>query len=412
MCKLVHGLIAKKQIVSAYAVGRHGIAEAISKMAFGNKLGVKFNTSIDAKGLFEPAYGSIIAEMTPEAVEASKFNPRRVTVIGKLTDEAVIKYKSMILSVDEAIRQAEVRLETVYPTKTAVQEHISDISEELPLPGKVIYISRKERLQPQVFIPVFPGTNTEYDTAKAFENVGATVNTVVLRNHFPQDILESVKAFKNAIAAAQIIMFPGGFSAGDEPDGAGKFFAAMFRNPRLSDAVNDLLERRDGLILGICNGFQALIKLGLVPGGAITVPGDDAPTLTTNTIGRHVSKMVYTKVMSTRSPWLAGAKAGEVYTVPVSHGEGRFVASSAWLRRLDAGNQIATCYVDVNGTPTMSDDYNPNGSYLAIEGITSPDGRIFGKMAHNERLADHVAINVPGARDMKIFESGVRYFNG
>jgi len=261
-----------------------------------------------------------------------------------------------------------------------------------------------------VFIPVFPGTNCEYDTATAFINAGAEVQTLVFKNLTASDILESVAAFAEAIKQSQILMFAGGFSAGDEPDGSGKFIATAFRNERIKEAVSELIESRDGLILGICNGFQALIKLGLLPYGKITPQTEDSPTLTTNSIGRHISKSVYTKVVSNKSPWLMKAELGGVYAIPASHGEGRFVASEEWIRRLFENGQVATQYVDLEGNPTMDEDYNPNGSYYAIEGITSPDGRILGKMAHSERRGEGVAINIIGNQNQHIFESGVEYF--
>ena len=261
-----------------------------------------------------------------------------------------------------------------------------------------------------MFIPVFPGTNCEYDSARVFERAGANVSAKVFKNLSAEDIRDSVEVYRKEIAKAQILMFPGGFSAGDEPEGSAKFFAAAFRNEVIREEVEKLLNERDGLILGVCNGFQALIKLGLVPEGKITGQKPDSPTLTYNTIGRHVSKMVNLKVVSNKSPWLSGAELGGIYVNPVSHGEGRFVADDEWLKTLFANGQVATQYVDADGNPTMDEYWNPNGSYMAIEGITSPDGRVYGKMAHSERRGDAVAKNIYGEQDMKIFESGVRYF--
>ena len=273
-----------------------------------------------------------------------------------------------------------------------------------------VYVCKHKVARPTVFIPVFPGTNCEYDSAKAFERAGADVITKVFRNLSAGDIRESVEEFEKAIGQAQIIMFPGGFSAGDEPDGSAKFFATAFQNARMKEAVMKLLNERDGLALGICNGFQALIKLGLVPYGEIVGQTEDSPTLTFNTINRHVSKMVYTKVMTNKSPWLAGAELGKTYVNPASHGEGRFVASKEWIDKLFANGQVATQYVNPDGEASMDEYWNVNGSYASIEGITSPDGRILGKMAHSERRGDSVAINIYGEQDMKIFESGVAYF--
>ncbi len=273
-----------------------------------------------------------------------------------------------------------------------------------------VYVCSHKLAQPTVFIPVFPGTNCEYDSTKAFERAGAKVVTRVFKNMTASDIRESVEEYKKEIAKAQIVMFPGGFSAGDEPEGSAKFFATVFRNAVIKDEIEKLLNERDGLMLGICNGFQALIKLGLVPEGKIVEQGADSPTLAMNTIGRHISKMVYTKVVSNKSPWLQKAELGGVYCNPASHGEGRFVANEQWLRTLFANGQVATQYVDDKGNPTMDEFWNPNGSYMAIEGITSPDGRILGKMAHSERRGDSVAINIYGEQDLKIFESGVEYY--
>ena len=261
-----------------------------------------------------------------------------------------------------------------------------------------------------MFIPVFPGTNCEYDSARAFERAGADTIVKVFKNLNAEDIRDSVEEFTKAIDQAQIIMFPGGFSAGDEPEGSAKFFATACRNAQMTEAVMKLLNERDGLALGICNGFQALIKLGLVPYGEIRPQTADSPTLTYNTIGRHISKMVYTKVVTNKSPWLAQAKTGEVYCNPASHGEGRFVAPKEWLEKLFANGQVATQYVNEAGVPTMDEEWNVNGSYMAIEGITSPDGRVLGKMAHSERRDRSVAMNIYGEQDLRLFESGVEYF--
>ena len=273
-----------------------------------------------------------------------------------------------------------------------------------------VYVCKHKVARPTVFIPVFPGTNCEYDSGKAFERAGADVVTKVFRNLSAQDIRESVDEFEKAISQAQIIMFPGGFSAGDEPDGSAKFFATAFQNEKLKEAVTDLLQKRDGLALGICNGFQALVKLGLMPYGEIVGQRADSPTLTFNTINRHISKMVYTKVVSNKSPWLQGAELGGVYCNPASHGEGRFVAPKEWIDRLFAEGQVATQYCDQAGNVSMDEEYNINGSYAAIEGITSPDGRCLGKMAHSERRDSAVAMNIYGNQDIRIFESGVSYF--
>ena len=300
-----------------------------------------------------------------------------------------------------------VTAEQIYPTRATTDK--KELDAKL-YTTKEIYVCKNKIAKPTVFIPVFPGTNCEYDSAKAFERAGANVVTKVFKNLNAQDIRDSVDVFAKAIDQAQIIMFPGGFSAGDEPEGSAKFFATAFRNAKIKESVEKLLNERDGLCLGICNGFQALIKLGLVPYGEICEQKADSPTLTYNTIGRHISKMVYTKVMSNKSPWLAQAEVGKIYTNPASHGEGRFVANEEWLQKLFANGQVATCYVNEAGNPTMDEEWNVNGSYMAIEGITSPDGRVLGKMAHSERRGDGVAINIYGEQDLKIFESGVAFF--
>ncbi len=298
-------------------------------------------------------------------------------------------------------------LESVYPTKAKYD----DMGISACAYGMRAAIKPKSTFaKPRVFIPVFPGTNCEYDSARAFERAGGVADIRIFRNLKAADIDASVNDFADAIKKSQIIMFPGGFSGGDEPDGSGKFIATAFRNPKIAAAVTELLEERDGLILGICNGFQALIKLGLVPFGKITETDDTCPTLTFNTIGRHVSQIVTTRVASVKSPWLAHAEVDELYNVAVSHGEGRFVASAAMLAELEANGQIATQYTDPDGNPTYEMPYNPNGSYNAIEGITSPDGRIFGKMGHSERNGENIYKNVIGKNELGIFKSGVDYF--
>ena len=393
------------RIVSAYALDRHGVIAAVSKMAFGNHMGVKIEHNMDERDLFAPAFGDIIAEVKDGEVGNLQI---AYTVIGEVTDQDGFEYGSIHIGMDEALAAWTGRLEGVFATKsadsteTAVEEKLYNTSD--------IHICSHKIGQPTVFIPVFPGTNCEYDSAKAFERAGAKVITRVFRNVDAEDIRSSVDEFTRAIAQAQMIMFPGGFSAGDEPDGSAKFFATAFQNAKIKEEVEKLLNERDGLALGICNGFQALIKLGLVPYGKIAGQAEDAPTLTYNTIGRHISKMVYTKVVTNKSPWLQEAELGGVYTNPASHGEGRFVAGEEWLDRLFANGQVATQYCDPDGNVSMDEEWNVNGSYRAVEGITSPDGRVLGKMAHSERRGDSVAVNIYGEQDLKIFESGVKYF--
>ena len=393
------------KIVSAYALDRHGVIAAVSKMAFGNGMGVKIEHSMDARELFAPAFGDIVAEVPADKVGELSIS---YTVIGEVTDDAKFAFGDTEITLKEAEDAWTGTLEQVFRT---VSDEASDEKVESPLYAtKDIVICGHKIAQPTVFIPVFPGTNCEYDSAKAFERAGAKVITKVFRNMDAADIVDSVNTFEKEIAKSQIIMFPGGFSAGDEPDGSAKFFATAFQNAKLKEAVEKLLNERDGLVLGICNGFQTLVKLGLVPYGEVVGQTPDSPTLTYNTIGRHISKMVYTKVVTNKSPWLQGAELGGVYTNPASHGEGRFVASEEWLDKLFANGQVATQYCDLDGNVSMDEEWNVNGSYRAIEGITSPDGRVLGKMAHSERRADSVAINIYGEQDMKIFESGVKYF--
>ena len=393
------------RIVSAYALDRHGVIAAASKMAFGNHMGVKIEHNMDERDLFAPAFGDIIAEVKDGEVGNLQIT---YTVIGEVTDQDSFEYGSVRIGMDEALAAWTGKLESVFATKS--QESADTPVEEKLYNASDIHICSHKIGQPTVFIPVFPGTNCEYDSAKAFERAGAKVITRVFRNLDAEDIRSSVEEFSRAISQAQMIMFPGGFSAGDEPDGSAKFFATAFQNAKIKEEVEKLLNERDGLALGICNGFQALIKLGLVPYGKIVGQAEDAPTLTYNTIGRHISKMVYTKVVTNKSPWLQEAELGGVYTNPASHGEGRFVASEEWLDRLFANGQVATQYCDPQGNMSMDEEWNVNGSYRAIEGITSPDGRVLGKMAHSERRGDSVAVNIYGEQDMKIFESGVKYF--
>ena len=397
-------MIHDKVLVSAYAVGFGGICEAVSKMAFGNELGVTIEDGIANEALFAKEYGSIIAEVAPEDLAKITAEYQKIATV---TDTAEFVAGGVTISMKEALDSWTSKLESVFPTRSGVEE--KKLEDQL-FDAKTVYTAKNKIARPQVFIPVFPGTNCEYDTSKSFELAGADVKTVVFKNMTESQIVESVNAFEQAIKESQILMFSGGFSAGDEPDGSAKFIASIFRNPKIMDAVHELLQQRDGLTLGICNGFQALIKLGLVPYGEIKPQTADAPTLTTNNIGRHISKSVYTKVCTNKSPWLMKAELGGVYAIPASHGEGRFVAPEETIQKLFENGQVATRYVDLQGNPTMDEDFNPNGSYAAIEGITSPDGRVLGKMAHSERIGDGVALNIYGNQNQHIFESGVSYF--
>jgi len=443
------------RILSAYALDANGLVGAVSQMAFGNGLGVKLEHNVSPDDLFAPDFGSIVAEVADGRVGELGVT---YTLVGEVTGSDVLEWSWISIPVKEAFEAWSTPLEGVFKTVSGSEdgptgwfvsgkapeqespdnkeasenrdaaktqngsqaeqgcldtEGIYRVGEVTAPDGSVrpnVYVCKHKVARPRVFIPVFPGTNCEYDSAKAFERAGADVDVKVFRNLTAQDIRDSVQIFEQSIDQAQIIMFPGGFSAGDEPDGSAKFFATAFRNERIKEAVERLLGERDGLALGICNGFQALIKLGLVPNGTITGQDENAPTLTFNTIGRHVSKMVYTKVMTNKSPWLALAQPGKTYVAPASHGEGRFVASPEWIAKLVRNGQVATMYADCDGALSMDENWNVNGSYAGIEGITSPDGRVLGKMCHVERRGDHVAINITGEQDMKLFEAGVRYF--
>lgn len=399
----ISALMAEKKIVAAYAPDAKGIAAAVSKMGFGNGLGVEISAEIDAEELFKNQLGNILAEIPEDALDDIAVP---YTLIGTVTDGAFI-CQDMTLLQEEALAAWKKPLEKVFPTKAS--EDDAKVESGV-YKADSVYLCKHKVAKPSVFIPVFPGTNCEYDSARAFTRAGAEVVTKVFKNLTAEDIRDSVQEFEKAISQAQIIMFPGGFSAGDEPDGSAKFFATAFQNEKLKEAVHKLLQERDGLALGICNGFQALIKLGLVPYGEIVGQKEDSPTLTYNTINRHISKMVYTKVVSNKSPWLSQAVLGETYCSPASHGEGRFVAPKEWLDRLFENGQVATQYADIEGKISMDEEWNVNGSYMAIEGITSPDGRCFGKMAHAERRDTAVAMNIYGEQDLKIFESGVAYF--
>ena len=414
----LHNDMQAGKVVSAYALDRHGIAAAVSKMAFGNAMGVKIEHNLDPRDFFAPGFGDLVLEVPAEKVGQLSIT---YTVIGEVTADGKFSYGNAEITLDEAYKAWTGTLEKVFKT-TSGEENDGPVAMAVKTKDpeatyengvyntKNIYVCKHKVAKPRVFIPVFPGTNCEYDSTRAFERAGAEVDVKVFKNLSAEDIRDSVEIFEKSIDQAQMIMFPGGFSAGDEPDGSAKFFATAFQNAKIKEAVMKLLNERDGLALGICNGFQALIKLGLVPYGEICGQKEDSPTLTYNTIGRHISKMVYTKVVSNKSPWLQKATLGGVYCNPASHGEGRFVANEEWLAKLLANGQVATQYVNPNGELDQSEESNINGSTYNIEGITSPDGRVLGKMAHSERRDNGVAINIYGQQDIQIFESGVEYF--
>ena len=396
----VEKIISDGRANAIWTNGYGGIAEGIAKMCFGNKIGFEFTSHLSGEELFRPCYGAFIIELNGAAADDEN-------VIGKTIEDYKILCRDYTVSLDNLQRVWEAKLEPVFPCRIKT----TDTTPETYSNANRIQRSASIKVaQPRVLIPVFPGTNCEYDTARAFERAGAKAETIVIRNLSASAIEESVNVFERAIKQSQIIMLPGGFSGGDEPEGSGKFITAFFRNAKIKDAVHDLLQNRDGLMLGICNGFQALVKLGLVPFGEIIDMADDAPTLTFNTIARHQSMMVTTRIASNKSPWLYGCEVGDIHTIPISHGEGRFVAPDRIIQQMANNGQIATQYVDLDGNPTMDIRYNPNTSVEAIEGITSPDGRVLGKMGHSERIGSFVGKNVPGSKDQKIFESGVAYF--
>ncbi len=403
----VHKMAALKTILSASSVREGGIAEIISKMAFGNMIGFEFADKIDAALLFKPLYGSIVLELSESADIGAAFAGLNYTLLGTTAANNEIAVGGIKMSLSMLAEKWQAPLEKIFPTKVR-QKFEAPVEYSYGAGTKVKPTVKVAK--PRIFIPVFPGTNCEYDTRKVFENAGGIVETLVIKNLSHNDIEESIKEMERLINNSQIIMIPGGFSAGDEPEGSGKFIATAFRNPVVSQAVMKLLKQRDGLVMGICNGFQALIKLGLLPFGEIRDIDDSCPTLTFNTIGRHQSCLVNTKIASNLSPWLNNVKVGDIHSIAISHGEGQFTASEGVLKTLEANGQIATQYVDLNGKPTYDISFNPNGSINAIEGITSPDGRVFGKMGHSERIGTNLYKNVPGEKDQQLFKAGVDYF--
>ena len=394
----VHELICEGKIISAMSVQVGGIAECVSKMAIGNDIGAKICAAED---VFAKNYGSLVVEANCEL---------DFELLGETTAEPVIIFGDEKISLDDIKKALMEPLEKIFPTQVSGQRSVVSGQSVFKLLKPKTYNLKTKIAKPKIFIPVFPGTNCEYDSAKVWRQAGGIPEIFVVRNLNPSAVEESIVEMAKKIRSAQIIMIPGGFSGGDEPDGSGKFIAAMFRNSRLAEEIMQLLAR-DGLILGICNGFQALIKLGLLPYGEIRDLEDDSPTLTHNSLGRHVSCYVKTRITSNLSPWLAKNSVGDIHSIPVSHGEGRFFASDAWLKKLADNGQIATQYVDFDGTPTDKIPFNPNGSAWAIEGITDASGKIFGKMGHSERIGSNVAKNIDGNKNQRLFEAGVEYFS-
>ena len=407
----LYKLTSNKKVLSASTVRFGGIAETLSKISFGNKIGIKFH-GLSKEELFGLNYGSVIVEVATDEDLNKAFEGCSYKVIGETIEKPVIisEEYDFTFNIDDLISIYEKKLSTVFKIETEKsQESVPEIKVE---EKKIILPSSPsiKTAKPRVIIPVFPGTNCEYDCNRAFTKAGAETTELVFKNYSKSALLESIEALEKQIRESQIIMIPGGFSAGDEPDGSGKFIATIFRNERIKDAVNDLLKNRDGLVLGICNGFQALIKLGLVPYGEIVDIEEDMATLTYNNINRHMSSIIRTKITSNKSPWFSEVNVGDIHNVAISHGEGRFIANEELLRQLITNDQIATQYVDLEGNVSLDMPFNPNGSVLGIEGITSPDGRVLGKMGHSERIGEDLYVNVPGNFDQKIFESGVKYF--
>ena len=397
----VHALIQSGKVISSCVVKGFGLVETLSKMAFGNKIGIKLNDNISNELLFNASLGSIVLELKDE------INSDDFIVLGKTQEQTTIDTAEVSIDLDEACEVWKKPLEKVFPTKAG---NFAEEPKTYSFDKRNITVASEKFAKPRIFIPIFPGTNCEYDTARAFEKAGGVADVFVIRNLTGDDVVYSMKEMEKRINDSQIVMIPGGFSGGDEPEGSGKFIATAFRNPLVKDAVMNMLKNRDGLMLGICNGFQALIKLGLVPYGEIRDLDDNSPTLTFNTLGRHISCMARTRIASNKSPWLANVETGDVHTIALSHGEGRFIASPEQIAQLAANGQIATQYVNLDGKATYDIEWNPNGSAEAIEGITSPDGKVLGKMGHSERIGKNIAFNVPGEKDQKLFEAGVKYF--
>ncbi len=399
----LHTLNKAGRILSAHHIGAQGIAAALSKMCLGNHIG--FKGALVGSDEYSPMHSAFLIEHTGDL--SGEFP--RSSVIGETTEEATLTLGAETHQLSDLAVAWTKTLQPVYPTSPQSFESLP-LATRQRMPSTARRSSGTSHSRPKVLIPTFPGTNSEYDSARAFQRVGAETRIEVFRNLTASHIDESISALAKQISDSQILFLPGGFSAGDEPDGSAKFIATILRNPRISDAISDLLENRDGLILGVCNGFQALIKTGLATHGKITDSGSGSATLVHNDISRHISQYVTTRVCDNSSPWLANMGIGEIHTVPVSHGEGKFLATPDVIETLFAKGQVATQYCDPDGNPTMRHPFNPNGSLAAIEGITSPCGRVFGKMAHSERYSENVAKNIPGEKNQPVFSAGVEYF--
>lgn len=410
--RIVENLTSNKHALSVSTPGFGASAEILFKMTLGNHIGLKLNNAISKNDLFKPEYGSFYVELKDDSeLTYADSDLVSVDVVGETCNEFEFCVENEKLNLASLQEDWENTLEDIFPYREKGDSVPAINSSELKYSHNHMRSHRKTPIShPRVIIPVFPGNNCEYDTQAAFEKAGAECKTLIINNLSADDIAQSAKDLVDEINKSQIVMIPGGFSGGDEPDGSAKFIASFFRNPAVSDAVRDLLNNRDGLMLGICNGFQALIKLGLVPFGDIVPMDSECPTLTFNTIGRHQSKIVRTRVASNLSPWLSNCKVGDVHSVAISHGEGRFVALPEVMDTLIQNGQIATQYVDSNGVPSMNLKVNPNGSLMAVEGITSPDGRVFGKMGHCERSGNGLYVNIPDFRTQNIFSAGVEYF--
>ena len=400
----VRKLAEEKKLLAACAMGEGGLFMALVKMAVGNKIGVLAPDTENSGN----DWGGIVLEVSKEEDLKTVFKGVNYQIVGETSKEPAIVLKDVTMTVDEIIAKWEDPLESVFPVRT--RDNSRETVKALSWTERNTSAPAVKLAKPRVLIPAFPGTNCEMDSKRAFERAGAQADIHIIRNMTQSQLISSIEELEAKIKESQIIMLPGGFSGGDEPDGSAKFITAVFRNPRIKEAVTDLLENRDGLMLGICNGFQALIKLGLVPEGRIVDTDENSPTLTYNKIGRHQSSLIRTRVASVKSPWLAGAEAGDIHTIAISHGEGRFIAPDDVLQRIIENGQVATQYVDFEGNPSMDIAFNPNFSNMAIDGITSPDGRVLGKMGHSERIGQYVYKNVDGSKDQQIFESGVRYF--